>query len=82
MKRLTKKPWFGPRTFGWGWQPITWEGWVSFLALVAPVLYIIKKNPTDPNKVFYILIFVVIFSLLCYLTGGKPGSKLFKKKNK
>ena len=23
-----EKLWFGPRRHGWGWRPISWEGWV------------------------------------------------------
>lgn len=30
------KVWFGPKTWGgWGWQPVTWEGWLSTIVLVA-----------------------------------------------
>lgn len=30
------KPWFGPRKFGFGATPISWEGWTCvFLAVLA-----------------------------------------------
>ena len=28
------KPWFGPRKFGIGVTPISWEGWACAMALV------------------------------------------------
>jgi hypothetical protein len=29
------KPWFGPRKFGFGWTPFSWEGWAcTFLVVV------------------------------------------------
>jgi hypothetical protein len=31
-------PWFRPRTFGYGWTPITWEGWVATFVFVAVVV--------------------------------------------
>ena len=27
-------PWFDPKIFGWGWRPITWQGWLITLILV------------------------------------------------
>ena len=43
MRRLTplvgRRPWFGPRRLGgWGWSPVTWEGWVTSTAWTAVVL--------------------------------------------
>jgi uncharacterized membrane protein YtjA (UPF0391 family) len=29
------RPWFRPRRFGYGWTPITWEGWLATLLFVA-----------------------------------------------
>jgi hypothetical protein len=32
------KPWFGPRKFGYGFTPVSWEGWVcTFLIGVAVI---------------------------------------------
>jgi hypothetical protein len=30
---MSKGPWFRRRTFGYGWTPITWEGWLVTLGL-------------------------------------------------
>ena len=33
---MSKGPWFRAKRFGWGWTPITWEGWlVTLLGVVA-----------------------------------------------
>lgn len=32
---VTKKPWFGPKKFGYGWSPRSWEGWLVTAAAVA-----------------------------------------------
>lgn len=29
------KPWFGPRKFGFGLTPVSWEGWVCTFLVVA-----------------------------------------------
>jgi hypothetical protein len=28
------KPWFGPRKFGYGFTPLSWEGWVITIVSV------------------------------------------------
>lgn len=30
-----KQPWFGPKRFGYGYGPRTWQGWVTLAVLVA-----------------------------------------------
>jgi hypothetical protein len=30
-----KKVWFGPRRLGWGWEPVSPEGWFTTFAIVA-----------------------------------------------
>jgi len=36
MKRIIKKAWFGKRIFGWGYRPISLEGWgVTVVFLIA-----------------------------------------------
>jgi hypothetical protein len=37
------RPWFGPKRFGWGLRPQTWQGWViiivpALIAIAAVVL--------------------------------------------
>jgi hypothetical protein len=76
MKRITKKPWFGPRKlFGYGWSPITWQGWLSILLFAG----------LDFFAVTYLVRFGIIYSFLgsiilitmllvvITLTGDKPN---------
>ncbi len=27
--------WFGPKVFGWGWGPLSWQGWLLIVVFVA-----------------------------------------------
>lgn len=73
MRRLVRDPWFGPRRFpGWGWTPLTWQGWtVSGVFLVAVVLCgeFIRGIP----KAIAIAGLVVLLLAICLLTGTRPG---------
>lgn len=36
---ISKHAWFGPkRFFGWGWSPVSWEGWAAIGVLFWPYL--------------------------------------------
>ncbi|HEX2792688.1 MAG TPA: hypothetical protein VHO23_03155 [Candidatus Paceibacterota bacterium] len=38
MKNRKRKLWFSAKKYGWGWYPITWEGWL--ITLLYMVLFI------------------------------------------
>jgi len=42
MSDQDRKPWFGPHRYGYGWGPVSWQGWAVTaaitLAVVAPVM--------------------------------------------
>ena len=41
-KRKEKKRWFKAREFGWGWRPVTWQGWaITILYTLAFTLTIL-----------------------------------------
>lgn len=33
MRLNPARQWFGPKRYGWGFSPRTWEGWVVLLLL-------------------------------------------------
>ena len=34
MTQTQKKYWFRNRRYGWGYTPVTWEGWLSLIVLI------------------------------------------------
>lgn len=36
--------WFKPKTWGWGYVPVSLEGWIATLIFVGVLLYTIKYN--------------------------------------
>lgn len=75
-----KKLWFRAKRFGWGWTPITWQGWVSTVVFVAFLLSIINSaenwNKTLKEGVVELIIPLVVvtasFFSICFLRGEKP----------
>jgi len=84
-----KKYWFKAKTYGWGWYPVTWQGWlviVGFLILdVGNVYRLDLAQGTTNEKIaleFVLETFLLISVLvwICYKTGEKPGWRWGNKK--
>jgi hypothetical protein len=75
VPRLTKKPWFGPRRLpGWGWSPVTWQGWlviVVFLAAIAGCAFLL---PGVVLRLIAEAVLVLLLLAVCLLTGTRPTS--------
>ena len=63
------KAWFGPRSFGWGWDPVSWEGWVSTAAWFVASLGLAGVNAPWPS----VTVLVVGLLATCILKGTPPG---------
>lgn len=79
--------WFKAKNYGWGWYPVTWEGWLVTILFVVFITYRANKVSdmfdTDSSFVFRFL-FEIIFALIplliiCYLKGEKPYWRWGKK---
>lgn len=75
-----KKLWFRRKLYGWGWYPVTWQGWLVTLGYIFLILFfsfrIDEKSYLVRDTIFGIFVpftcltFLLIF--ICYKTGEKP----------
>jgi len=70
---ITKRPWFGPKRIGWGWRPVSWEGWLATVLCVALVVGINVAFTGTATAVYASLTAVVALLVVCILTGTGPG---------
>ena len=56
--------WFAPRRFGWGWTPISWQGWAITLGFIVLALGVITQFKQRPGLEFAILAPATILLLL------------------
>jgi hypothetical protein len=74
VRRLTKEPWFGPKTrLGWGLSIVSWQGVV--VTAVAVTLVVTSIVLLRPLVVGAIVGGVVLagFIAVAFLTGDPPG---------
>ncbi len=75
-----KKLWFRAKRFGWGWTPITWQGWLITLfyimAITYPALKIDKQAHSGSDALIgfapYFIFFTTILLIICYKKGERP----------
>ncbi len=76
MQRL----WFKAKTYGWGWTPAAWQGWlvtVLYVAAIAGSAFLfLRPTPTHLGWIGYFSVIAVASAALitiCLKTGEKPG---------
>jgi len=74
-----KKLWFRRKTYGWGWVPITWQGWAlvfGYVILVVGFALTIDESSPPREMVFTFFLPVVLLTItllrIAYKTGETP----------
>lgn len=76
---MEKKLWFKAKRYGWGWYPVTWQGWLvtaAYVALILAMAFTIDEN-APPREVAFMLVLPIAILTACfvriaYATGEKP----------
>ena len=74
------KLWFRAKMYGWGWYPISWEGWIITLLYVVsvmqPAISIDKASHSGSdfliNFSIPFIINTIFLLIICYAKGEKP----------
>lgn len=72
MDNKSEKLWFKRRRYGWGWTPVTWQGWlcvVIFLAVIVSSVYTIPMKPNEPTTGQILLFSMYVGSAILILLG-------------
>lgn len=79
-----KKYWFKAKTYGYGWYPATWQGWLILLTYLMVLVALIYIFETDIEKylAFYFIAVFVLTGLLIYISykKGEPAKWRWGKK--
>lgn len=74
-----KKLWFKRKRYGWGWYPVTWQGWLVVLIYILCLLVAVLdlKNTQNAGEVVFshivpIVFLTIMLIIICYKKGEKP----------
>ncbi len=73
MKWHPTNPWFGPKILGWGWRPLTWQGWLITLVLITLLIGVRIAVGKSLLAFALMLVIIAVFALVAFITGGRPG---------
>jgi hypothetical protein len=79
MTRITKKAWFAKRILGWGYRPISLEGWLVTIVVLAAVFASIDNIENTTTRYAILAVILIGFQIIIYLTGDAPGSEVLDK---
>jgi len=72
--------WFKRKLYGWGWTPVTWQGWLTILAFIILLVWNYRRIASTavsesaavleflPQAILMVLILIIISRL----TGESP----------
>jgi len=70
---MEKKLWFKRKCYGFGWTPVTWQGWTVVIVWVAVFYFGVAKMDHEWLKnLIIIAIMTGILIWICYKKGEKP----------
>lgn len=75
-----QKHWFKRRRYGYGWTPVTWQGWFTALAFLATVLVgsvVLRDTPRNtysPEVLVYLVLVSLATILLVVISFSKGPS--------
>lgn len=78
---MLQKPWFKNKTYGWGWYPATWQGWLvmlTWLIVELGCVFVAFRYFGPASSLFALwvvgisTISATILVIIAWLTGEKP----------
>jgi len=82
---MSNQYWFKRRRYGWGWTPVTWQGWLCLVVFLSAILLAALRMPAKPDITDIILLLLVTLSGvllligIAYAKGPQPRWRMGKK---
>lgn len=78
---MEKKIWFKRKKYGFGWTPVTWQGWAVIIVWVTLFYFATSKMDHEWLKnLIIIFLMTSVLILIAYKKGEKPRWQWGKNK--
>ena len=80
LKHNPQGYWFKAKLYGWGWVPVSWQGWLIIFAYIGVIVFpSIFLGEDIKNSEQFLMLFLplticstLILLWICYKKGEKP----------
>ncbi|HEY1037120.1 MAG TPA: hypothetical protein VGE62_00895 [Candidatus Paceibacterota bacterium] len=75
-KNEQKQIWFARKTYGWGWTPVTWQGWAAvalYVLIVAAAALSVGPESSPAEFAFTFFLPIVLSTIALIRIGYKKG---------
>ena len=72
---MSTRYWFRAKLYGWGWTPVTWQGWAvlaAFLALLWADALVFPPRSAMPAYIAVVVGLSALLLVICWLKGEPP----------
>jgi hypothetical protein len=66
-----RRPWFGPKRFGLGYRPQTWQGYTVVIGLMVLVTVLAKTSDGGATRVLVVVIPLAVAVVIRVLSGRR-----------
>jgi ABC-2 type transport system ATP-binding protein len=70
MQRPAGRPWFRRRSVGFGWRPVSWQGWAVSVVAVAIALGALTLMRHSPERIPIVVLVLGVYTVVALRTGG------------
>jgi len=74
LRNNPKHYWFKRKLYGWGWVPVTWQGWLVVIVGLAFFLFGMYVGETDDAPGATLIGFLIMLAIIFFF-GYKNGEK-------
>jgi uncharacterized membrane protein len=70
--------WFKAKLYGWGWTPVTWQGWLVTLIYAALIILFgltLDESSSDREALFTFVLPVILLTITFFRIAYKKGEK-------
>ncbi len=73
-----KTIWFKRKSYGWGWTPVTWQGWgitLGYIVIMIMLGFLLDPDIHPESVVWFVgavIVLTGLFIYIAYKTGEKP----------
>jgi ABC-2 type transport system ATP-binding protein len=68
---VRSRQWFRRRAIGFGWRPVTWQGWLITLVTVGAVIAVFVLLRSSPSRVPIAILVLAVYAIVALATGGR-----------